>query len=64
MMPDMTGIQFHAEMERVESRLQREMIFITGGVFTDAAQQFLDSVPNRRLGKPFEIERLRKMIRE
>jgi hypothetical protein len=39
------------------------MIFITGGVFTDAAQQFLDSVPNRRLGKPFEIERLRKMIR-
>jgi CheY-like chemotaxis protein len=63
MMPDMTGMEFHAELERVQPRLQQEMIFITGGVFTDAAQQFFDSVPNRRLSKPFDIERLREMVR-
>jgi signal transduction histidine kinase len=63
MMPEMTGMEFHAELERVQPRLQREMIFITGGVFTDAAQQFFDTVPNRRLSKPFDIERLREMVR-
>jgi CheY-like chemotaxis protein len=64
MMPEMSGIEFHAELERVEPRLRREMIFMTGGVFSDAAQRLLDGVPNRRLSKPFDIARLREMIRE
>jgi CheY-like chemotaxis protein len=62
-MPEMSGLEFHAELERVEPRLHREMIFMTGGVFSDAAQRLLDEVPNRRLFKPFDIDRLREMIR-
>jgi signal transduction histidine kinase len=63
MMPEMSGIEFHAELERVEPRLRREMIFMTGGVFSEGTQRLLDDVPNRRLFKPFDIERLREMIR-
>jgi signal transduction histidine kinase len=63
MMPEMSGLEFHAELQQVEPRLQREMIFMTGGVFSEATQQLLDDLPNRRLFKPFDIERLREMIR-
>jgi fluoride ion exporter CrcB/FEX len=40
------------------------MVFVTGGVFTARARDFLASVPNRRLGKPFDIDTLLAIVRE
>ncbi|GAC1344908.1 MAG: hypothetical protein NVSMB23_20370 [Myxococcales bacterium] len=64
MMPEMTGIELHAVLQDIDPRLARHMIFITGGVFTAAAQKFLDAVPNRRAEKPFDEQRLRALVRE
>jgi hypothetical protein len=38
------------------------MIFLTGGAFTQRAREFLDRVGNRRLDKPFDVDRLRAEI--
>ena len=32
---------------------------MTGGAFTESARAFLDSIPNERIEKPFDLERLR-----
>ena len=37
---------------------------VQGGAFTAQARTFLDTVPNARLEKPFEIQRLRALINE
>lgn len=39
------------------------MVFMTGGAFSSRAQGFLDSVPNVRLDKPLEMQRLRELVR-
>jgi PAS domain S-box-containing protein len=62
MMPQMTGMEFFAEV--APFGLSDRIIFLTGGAFTPAARQFLDSVPNRYLEKPFDAAQLRALIDE
>jgi len=62
MMPDMTGMDFHAALSRSDPELARRVVFMTGGAVTAAAQKFLESVPNCCLDKPFSAETLRKTI--
>jgi signal transduction histidine kinase len=62
MMPDMTGMEFHARLSHSSPELARRLVFMTGGAFTAAAQKFLESVPNCCLDKPFSAETLRKTI--
>ena len=64
MMPEMSGMEFFAEV----SARYPELAFLSGGAFTPAAREFLDRVPNPRIEKPFEPTKLRafvsRMIRE
>jgi PAS domain S-box-containing protein len=53
MMPEMTGMELHAELARTAPELASRMVFITGGSFTPAATDFLDRIPNERIDKPF-----------
>lgn len=62
MMPEMSGMEVHEELSRIAPEQARSMIFLTGGAFTPAAQQFLDSVQNMRLDKPFDPAFLRAVI--
>ncbi len=62
MMPEMTGIQLHAEVLALLPEMAEKMVFITGGAFTPAARAFLDDVPNERLEKPFDTHNLRALI--
>jgi hypothetical protein len=39
-------------------------VFITGGAFTPRAREFIDSVPNIHVEKPFDPGNLRKLIRD
>jgi hypothetical protein len=39
------------------------MIFVTGGAFTPRGQQFLASVKNARVEKPFNVDSLLHLIR-
>ena len=62
MMPGMSGMDLHAELGRAQPGLAARMVFMTGGAYTPAAQRFLETVPNRRLEKPFKPEVLEALL--
>lgn len=64
MMPVMSGMQFHAELQRRFPALCPRILFVTGGAFTQAAAAFLASVPNPRLEKPFDPDELMRLVNE
>lgn len=59
MMPEMSGIALYAELVRRRSGSARRMMFVTGGAFTSEAQEFLQSIENARITKPFTPDSLR-----
>jgi signal transduction histidine kinase len=64
MMPEMTGIELHEQLNATIAEQAQRMVFLTGGAFTNAAREFLDKVPNRRVEKPFDTRQLRALIRD
>ena len=63
MMPDMTGMALHDELERTLPEVAQRMIFITGGAFTPRGVEFLERVPNPRIEKPFDVSDLLTLVR-
>ncbi|MEW5847815.1 MAG: response regulator [Myxococcota bacterium] len=64
MMPEVTGMDLHAEFLRAAPEQAGRMIFLTGGAFTPRARTFLDQVANQRLEKPFDAQHLRAIVNE
>jgi PAS domain S-box-containing protein len=62
MMPLMTGMAFHSELQRGYPEMARRTIFLTGGAFSSMAREFLAKVPNRRIEKPCHVDSLRALI--
>jgi two-component system cell cycle sensor histidine kinase/response regulator CckA len=62
MMPEMGGMEFHAALEHAAPELIPRVVFLTGGAFTERAVEFLASVKNPRLDKPFAEEDLRAAL--
>jgi signal transduction histidine kinase len=63
MMPEVTGMDLHAELTALAPDQAARMILLTGGAFTPRARQFLDQVPNPRVEKPFDSANLRAVVR-
>jgi len=63
-MPNMTGMELYAALEKLAPSLAQGMVFMTGGAFTAQTRTFLSSVPNVRLEKPFEPAALRAAVRD
>ncbi len=53
MMPDVTGLDIHAELTSFRPELAQRLVFMTGGAFTDQAIAYLAKVPNFSIEKPF-----------
>ncbi|HEY3493405.1 MAG TPA: ATP-binding protein [Polyangiaceae bacterium] len=64
MMPNMTGVDFYQELERILPSEAEKIVFLTGGVFATQTREFLDQIPNVRIEKPFSPEELRAIISE
>ena len=64
MMPDMTGMDFYNELKAFAPERAADMVFMTGGAFTPKARNFLDSVANERLEKPFDMATLKNLVQE
>ena len=64
LMPGMSGMDLHAELGRALPDAARRMVFLTGGAFTTAGREFLASVTNPRVDKPFDAAQLRALVRE
>jgi signal transduction histidine kinase/CheY-like chemotaxis protein len=64
LMPDMSGMDLHAELATREPGLERRLVFMTGGAFTARARDFLQKVKNAVLEKPFDFELLHAIVAE
>ena len=63
MMPELTGMDLHAELEKLAPDQAARMVFVSGGAFTPRAREFLDRVPNARVEKPIDFQNLRVLLR-
>ena len=63
MMPEMTGMDVYRELSRFAPDVTDDIIFITGGTFSNEADAFLARVPNQVIEKPFDPRNLRATIR-
>ncbi|MCW5805210.1 MAG: PAS domain S-box protein [Deltaproteobacteria bacterium] len=64
MMPELTGMDLHAELRELAPDQVERMIFVSGGAFTPSARQFLETVPNLRLEKPVDMATLKALVRD
>ena len=63
MMPELTGMDLHAELEKIAPDQAVRMVFVSGGAFTPRAREFLERVPNARVEKPIDFQNLRVLLR-
>jgi signal transduction histidine kinase len=64
MMPQMSGIDLHADLVRHAPEQAGRMVFVTGGAFTSEARGFLDGVPNQHIEKPFDTQQVRSIVND
>ena len=62
MMPGMTGIELFEVLRREHPALASRVVFMTGGVSMLRVSEFLESVPNAKFEKPFDIAELRRCL--
>jgi signal transduction histidine kinase len=62
MMPQLTGMDLHTEIQRVAPDQVDRVAFMTGGAFTPRAREFLSRVPNPQIEKPFDQQGLRELL--
>ena len=62
MMPKMTGMEVHAELLRDHPDEASKMLFMTGGVFVEEAEEFLSKVSGRWIEKPIDFGELEGKI--
>jgi len=63
-MPRLDGRQLYEILSRKDPQQAGKMIFITGDVMDDNTQQFLRDIPNPHLMKPFDVDKMNKLVRE
>jgi CheY-like chemotaxis protein len=62
MMPEMSGMDLHRELARINPDQAARIIFLTGGAFTPAAQSFLSDGTKEYIEKPFDSANLRAIV--
>jgi signal transduction histidine kinase len=63
MLPEMDGPALHENIRKIDPAQAERMVFMTGGVFTVRARDFLETVNNKRLSKPFDVDALLSLVR-
>ncbi len=64
MMPDMTGVAFYEELLRTRPEDAARVVLLTGGALTAEIADFLATVPNLHLEKPFGVVGLRATVQQ
>ena len=63
-MPQITGMELHAAVTRLDPAQAERFVFLTGGAFTQAAREFVLTCTNRRIDKPFELRDVRRIVND
>ena len=61
-MPDLTGMDVYETLQKLQPGAEKRLVFMTGGVFSERAQAFVQSVPNPVIEKPVNLGRLRPFL--
>jgi PAS domain S-box-containing protein len=64
MMPDIPGFDIFEAVVASHPELADRFVFMTGGAFTERAREFLRTVSNPRLEKPFLVEDIERLLHE
>jgi len=62
MMPGISGMALHQWLEQEHPSLAGRLIFITGGAFTPKVREYLATVQNPSLEKPFRLRQVLEMV--
>ncbi len=62
LMPDLTGMDLHDELLRLDAGFSDRLVFMTAGAFTPKARQFLSRVKNPVIEKPFDLDGLAETV--
>jgi FixJ family two-component response regulator len=62
MMPGLSGMDLHSWIATQYPELAGRVVFVTGGAFTRAASEYVTRVGNLRVEKPYEKEKLEKLV--
>ena len=62
MMPEVTGMDVHAWVKEHRPGEEGRLVFMTGGLFTERAQAFLESIENPHVEKPFDLNVIRRYV--
>ena len=62
MMPDLTGMDVYDALRAQHPGAEQRMVFMSGGTFTQRASEFLATVPNPLLDKPFDLAAVRQLV--
>ncbi len=63
-MPQATGMDFYRELAKTSPSDAARIVFMTGGAFTTDAREFLDSISNERVEKPFAPNTVRELVQK
>ncbi|MBL0278306.1 MAG: PAS domain S-box protein [Anaeromyxobacter sp.] len=62
MMPELTGMDLHAWLVDLAPALASRVVFMSGGAFTPRASDYMTSVGNLQIEKPFDPATLREVV--
>jgi PAS domain S-box-containing protein len=61
-MPEMGGVEFHDALRARRPELCERIVFMTGATGDPKSAAALAALPNRLVEKPFDVERLRRLL--
>ena len=64
MMPGVSGIDIHRHLRQRHPGREQQLVFLTGGIFTDEAQDFVAGISNAVVQKPFNFQQLRTLVKD
>lgn len=62
MMPELTGMDVYDLIRARHPKMLEKIIFMTGGMFTERAARFKESVQNTFLSKPLDVRKVRQAM--
>jgi PAS domain S-box-containing protein len=62
MMPEMSGMDLYRRLVREMPDVAERVVFMTGGTFGSGVEEFLASVDNERIEKPFDRRRILALV--
>lgn len=64
MMPEMSGMELFDKVTENLPEMSERFAFMTGGAFTDTANQFIENMTNKKLDKPFTPSDLKVFVKQ